>query len=237
MENYEFAISESSFHIEGFPDCVKVIAVNDPQSKRIADLALHKMDLEFAKACLCEIMGNSALPDIVKESLWRSSVIHFMKCFGDSASRSQLSARKILQGQPPEAMDAYIYFKSLRNKHFIHDENSYSQCLPGAILNNGTKSYKIEKIVCFGANVNTSVQENINNLRLLIEQTISCVTTEFDQACESVTKKLEKIEYSELLNKDELSYKVPHTKEIHNSRQIHNASSSKNPRKSRKTNV
>jgi len=52
MEHFEISQQESGLHIEGFPDAVKVIAVEGWRSKRLADLALHKDDLEFADSCL-----------------------------------------------------------------------------------------------------------------------------------------------------------------------------------------
>jgi hypothetical protein len=48
MEYFLIKQTENGLHIEGFPDAVKVIRIDGPQSKRLADLALHKADLEFA---------------------------------------------------------------------------------------------------------------------------------------------------------------------------------------------
>lgn len=48
MEYFPIKQTENGLHIEGFPDAVKVIRIDGPQSKRLADLALHKADLEFA---------------------------------------------------------------------------------------------------------------------------------------------------------------------------------------------
>lgn len=47
MDNLNITPSESRLHIEGFPDAVKVI--EGPLSLQIADLSLHKIDLEFAQ--------------------------------------------------------------------------------------------------------------------------------------------------------------------------------------------
>lgn len=218
MEHIAISQQESDFHIEGFPDAVKVIGIKGTHSKRLADLALHKADLEFADSCLDAINLSPAEPFIIREALWRSAIVHFMKCFGDSKARSQLSSAKILKREPPEASMAFEYFKHLRNKHFVHDENSYSQSLPGAILNNGTKSYKIEKIVCFAAITGTLAQENYGNLKLLIQKSHSWVTTEFDQLCNMLTAELERESYENLLKKGSLTFRVPANDEIHKNR-------------------
>ncbi len=186
MEHFAISKTESGLHIEGFPDAVKVVTINGPEAKRVADLSLHKEDLEFADACLDAINQMPENPVVAREALWRSAIVHFMKCFGSSA-RFQLSSAKIYKGEPPEALMAFEYFKDLRNKHFVHDENSYAQSIPGAVLNNGTRSHKIEKIVCFAAFGATLEQGNYGNLKLLIGKARAWVVTEFDSLCERIT--------------------------------------------------
>ncbi|TCT06366.1 hypothetical protein [Paralcaligenes ureilyticus] len=220
MEHFEISQRESGLHIEGFPDAVKVIAIEGPRSKRLADLALHKDDLEFADGCLDAINLSPEGPYVIREALWRSAIVHFMKCFGDSGARFQLSSAKILKGERPEASIAFKYFKHLRNKHFVHDENSYAQSLPGAILNSETKSYKIEKIVCFAAIAGTLAQENYSNLKLLIQKSRSWVISEFDQLCSTLTAELEREPYERLLKKESLAFRAPIIGEIHKNRNV-----------------
>jgi len=112
----------------------------------------------------------------------------------------------------------FEYFKSLRNKHLIHDENSYAQSIPGAILNKGNKEYKIEKVVCFAAIGVTLGDENYGNLNLLIQKSRSWVITEFDQLCDSITKELEAESYEALHARESLSYRTPTVDEIHRKR-------------------
>lgn len=208
MEYFSVRKTDSGLHLEGFPDAIKAVTINGPKAKRLADLSLHKEDLEFADTCLDAINQIPENPAVAREALWRSAIIHFIKCFGNSA-RFQLSAAKIYKDQPPEALMAFNYFKDLRNKHFVHDENSYAQSIPGAVLNNGTKAYKIEKIVCFAAYGATLQQGNYSNLKLLIQKAKSWVIAEFDLLCDRLTETLEKERYEDLLARDALSYRVP----------------------------
>ena len=213
MEYFNISQTEAGFHIEGFPDAVKVIAIDGREAKRLADLSLHKEDLEFADACLDTINQTPEEPFVMREALWRSAIVHFLKCFGNGA-RFQLAAEKIYKGESPEALMAFNYFKSLRNKHLVHDENSYSQSIPGAILNNGMKDYKIEKIVCFAAIGATLEQGNYGNLKLLIEKARRWVVSEFDLLCERVTAALENENYDKLKSKEAITYRVPTVEEI-----------------------
>ena len=48
MDHFAISKTGSGLYIEGFPDAVKVITITGPDAKRVADLSLHKEDLEFA---------------------------------------------------------------------------------------------------------------------------------------------------------------------------------------------
>lgn len=217
MEQFAISKTESGLHIEGFPDAVKVVTISGPEAKRLADLSLHKTDLEFADACLDAINQTPENPAVAREALWRSAIVHYIKCFHSSA-RFKLSPEKIYKGETPEALVTFKYFFDLRNKHFIHDENSYAQSIPGAVLNDGTKNHKIEKIVCFTAFGATLEQENYGNLKLLVGKARACVVSEFDSLCERLTKTLEQECYESLLARDAITYRVPTIDEISRSR-------------------
>ena len=58
--------------------------------------------------------------------MWHSAVLHLFKCFGQSASRGPLLVSKVFEDSP-QALYYFVYFKNLRDKHFLHDENSFSQ--------------------------------------------------------------------------------------------------------------
>ena len=213
MEQFSISKTESGLYIEGFPDAVKVVTINGPEAKRLADLSLHKADLEFADACLDAINQTPENPAVAREALWRSAIVHFIKCFHSSA-RFKLSPEKIYKDEMPEALVAFKYFKYLRDKHFVHDENSYAQSIPGAILNNGTKSHKIEKIVCFAAFGATLEQGNCGNLKFLVSKARVWVASEFDSLCERLTATLEQECYKDLLARDAITYRVPTVDEI-----------------------
>lgn len=202
------------FQIHDIPGGVQVIELDGPIAKRLSDLALHKQDLEFAKECLNEINSPNGQTKPIRTSLWLSAIIHLIKCFGDGA-RFQLSAEKILKGQPKEALDAFEYFKAIRNKHIIHDENSYAQSTPGAILNDGNKSYKVEKIICLLGIADTLNQDDYSNLFLLIDKSHEWVVTEFDLLCGQMKDQLEAQPYQILRARNPPTYKTPTLTEVY----------------------
>jgi hypothetical protein len=214
MEHFSVSKKETGLHVDGFPDAVKLVRLDDKKARRIADLALHKNDLDFAADCLAAINEAAVDPPVVRNALWSSAIVYYMKCFGDSAARFQLSAERIYKGEPPEALQAFQFFRNLRNKHVVHDENSYTQSIPGAVLNKGDKTYKIEKILCFSARAVVLEQDNYSNLKLLINKAHAWVINEFDACCAMVTQELELVPYGELLARDSVEYRAPTVDDI-----------------------
>ena len=115
-------------------------------------------------------------------------------------------------------MEPYKYFDSLRNKHLVHDENSYAQCLPGAILNKKDMKHKIAKIVCLSITGETLAQDNYSNLHLLIARALEWVVTQFDQLCNMLSVELELEQFETLLARQGITYSVPGVDEIHEAR-------------------
>jgi hypothetical protein len=88
-------------------------------------LALHEVDLRFCKSCLEELRKlNYEIESERAEAFWISCITRFYKCFGGSKARSRLSVKKIFGTS--ESTEAFEFFRALRNKHIVHDENPFS---------------------------------------------------------------------------------------------------------------
>ena len=217
MEHFSITKTMQGFQIEGFPDAIKVLKITGPKSRRLADLALHKADLDFALECLIAINQAPEEPYILHQALWRSAIVHYIKCFGRSESRFSLNPKTVYKGDVG-AFEPFKYFESLRNKHLVHDENSYAQCLPGAVLNKKGMDHKIAKIVCLSMLGDTLGQENYSNLHLLITRAREWVVAQFDQLCEVLTSELEAKPYEELLALGGITYTAPDADDVHKAR-------------------
>lgn len=205
----EVSVKDGGFHIDGVPDAVKLIKLNGHKARRVADLALHRSDLAFAKECLTRInMYLSPSDAVVRQALWKTAICQYIKCFGSSVSRSQLSAEQILKGDSL-GLEIHQYFKDLRNKHIIHDENDVAQCWPGAAINDGKKSYKVEKIISFSLTADTLIEESYSNLEKLVGTSISWVKDEFERLCTELTTELETVPYQELINRAPVAHRKP----------------------------
>jgi hypothetical protein len=213
MESFEINHTDKGLKIEGIPDAHMVVKLQSQNAQKIADLCLHKHDLEFALSSL-EAINTIADNHHIREALWRSAITHFFKCFGKS-ERFRLQKEDVLAKEEPMALEIFEYFKALRNKHFVHDENSYAQSLPCIVLNNGNKSYKVEKIVCLATLIPTLEQSNWSNLRNLISKTLIWVIYEFDALTEKETVELEAMSYEQLTNMNPAVWKKPTVEDVY----------------------
>jgi hypothetical protein len=221
MEYLSTTCSSSGIHIEGFPDAIKVIKIEEKKGQRLADLALHKVDLEFAKNCLEAIKpildaGNF---DIVSQALWFSAITSYIKCFGISKSRFQLDYKTIYKDVLPKTLS--VYFKNLRNKHLTHDENSFSQSFSGAVLNKKENPYKIAKIITVSVTANTLTQGNYNNLKLLIEDALAWAIKQYNTLCTDLTQKYEQHSHESLLAFKDIKFDMPSIDFVDKPRQKH----------------
>ncbi len=220
MEHFKIDQTKSGFHIDGFPDATKVIKLSGPTAHQISDLTSHLEDLSIA---LESLEGINKVPleiSSVREGLWRSAIIHCMKCFSDSKSRKKLDFKKVCEGNP-DALEVYRYFKNLRNKHIAHDENAYIQCIPGAILNRPSAEYKIAKIICFSAVGETLEQGNYSNLHKMVTEALNHVDTLFQGLCTDLAAELEGQPYEKLAAMEEMTYSKPRLEDLGNSRARH----------------
>lgn len=220
MESLKIHLTDSGFHIEGFPDATKAIKLCGPKAQQLSELASHRNDLEIALASLEGINGVDPENALLRQSLWRSAVEHCMKCFSSSEARSKLNPKSVFRGNP-NAQEAYRYFRNLRNKHLAHDENAYSQCIPGAVLNGPHSPYKIAKIVCLSAVADTLEQGNYGNLHKMVTETLSHIDARFESLCSNLTEELEARSYGELEAMEEMTYSKPELSDIGNSRARH----------------
>ncbi len=208
MKYYKIEKQGHGLHVSGFPEAVKLLKIDDLKSKQLAGLALHDYDLNFALQCLDGVNMIAEQPYALRLGLWRSAIVHYIKCFMGNGARFSLDYRKIYAGKPL-AIQNYEFFQLLRNKNIVHDENSYTQCIPGAVLNREGMESKIAKILCSSFHAEVMGQESFSNLRLLITHAIEWVTWRFDQLCDNITAELEAKSYAELYAMDIVTYSKP----------------------------
>ena len=175
------------------------------------------LNLRFAIECLekAKIVAENSLR--LREGLWHSAIVHFMKCFGGSVSRARLNPESVYKDHTG-ALEVFKYFKALRDKHLVHDENSYAQCLTGAVLNRRECDNKIAKIICSAFIGNTLDQTGYSNLRLLTAVALKWVEEQIDDLCDLLALELQAVPYDDLFCRKEIVYSFPKIEEIDTTR-------------------
>jgi hypothetical protein len=163
----------SQLHIEGYPDAVAIKRIDDPIAKQLQAMHLHFSDLQFSRTALAEILTLDRLAStLLVEALWVSAIARYFKCFGGSKARSQLSAKKTLMGHDG-ADQVFEYFRDLRDKHIIHDDNPYSQAFAGIALNARDAEFKVADIVALALNAFTVDEFHLQSFVQLVAVTFA----------------------------------------------------------------
>src|SRR5689334_7594267 len=71
IQYFSTRLVDGTLLVDGLPDAVKVVSINTKRVERLAHLALHRSDLQFASECLQAMSGREE--DIIRDSLWRSA--------------------------------------------------------------------------------------------------------------------------------------------------------------------
>lgn len=200
----------------------RFIKVHHKQGRRMEDLHLHLADLEFCGLCLAALNGVANPLSISQQALWEIAIVRFLKCFGDSSARFSLVAEKVYKLEPAEALSAFNFFKNYRNKHLIHDENSYAQSVLGAVLNGPTHARKIERLTCAGLIGGIYGPENYQNLGLLVEKARSWAASEYEKIAANIQEELEALPYSILVAMESVLIEVPDDQDIRKDRRDRN---------------
>jgi hypothetical protein len=192
--------------IDGYPAAEKAIKLDGFEAERLAHLLLHMRDLEFAGECLVQIRSEPLLPSVVREALWRAAIVHYMKCFG-SGARFSLDHQKFLEdGLPRQVHD---FFRDLRRKHVVHDENPYLQSVPMAVISPLGQTPKVQDIVVMTVASETLTEGHLGNLDLLIGRALHWVREEFDRLRQRVHRMTDELDHAELLQCEQAAFRVP----------------------------
>ena len=214
VQSFQITQTDEGLRIEGFPDAIKVAGLSGVMANQLSHMALHRNDLMFALSCLDEINThpNTDTQYIVRNALWRSAVVYYIKCFMGAAKRSQLSPKKLYKDR--KARDVYSYFYSLRCKHICHDENAYNQVAPCAVVNPVNSPKKIAKVLTPTIYKETLDQDHFEALYRLITEAVAWVDIDFDRLCATLAAELEAMPYDSLLLLDSASVTSARTTDV-----------------------
>lgn len=217
MKNLALTITtDKKLEINGYPDAVAVVEIEHEKTHYLKSLSLHKADLSIALTAL-EYFEQHNEEKNLSEIIWYTAVARYFKCFKKSKSRQKLSYEFLFKNEP-DAIPVFKYFEALRDKHLLHDENAYSQCHIGAIINRPDHPYKIGDIVSFTLNMETCDEQHFASFHKLVLFTYNWVLNECESIHYEISRSLEAKPYQSLINMKHLTFTAPSTEDIHKNR-------------------
>ncbi len=198
--------------IDGGPDAVRAISLEGNLAKRLADLSMHLHDLTEAEDYLRAAQAIAS-NTVIYRALGQSAVVTFMKCFAQSKARSSLD-RKILNGTDGGALPSFQFFYDLRNKHIAHDENPFSICSTFALINDGKKPYKVEKVCAVPMKIHVLEQSKLDELAGLIETAKAWLDKQIAVVREKIIDELDRESYQELASRNAPHLVTPHLSDV-----------------------
>lgn len=224
MINYDVTIDEANncFIVRGDfnPNAIPVKIPDEQRDKQIfVDYFLYQADVDNAFSYLRCISADKDFR--VNEALFIAGLNSGMKCFKTSNARTGI--RKIDKTEflaaYPESSDDLVYYESVRDKHFIHDENEMTQPTAFLLLNPVGSQEK------FGGP--PSVVYNVTKLDYYAEaqrlQRLLCsvgnyIVSHIDRLGDKIAKDFEDVDYEQLVAYGPPKIKLASTQNINKSR-------------------
>lgn len=161
------------------------------EANRISDLSLHLEDLRFAESCINEIGMIGKEKFITQTALWRSAIIHFLKCFSESA-KFRLSPEEIFSHHLIKSYGVFLSLKNKFGRYAIHNESTYKTIETVALILDDGGQRRVEGIYSRSLNNNVFQSEDIIELGELIEQTRAWVEIEKSILMETMKVRVER---------------------------------------------
>lgn len=202
MQPRNFSLVNGRFQLDDYAGAARVVVVPGQTAQRIADLSLHMRDLQQVLewgAALGRVSPDfDPGPEFtIRRGIWYSMVVTFCRSFAGSKGRGGLDPKVVFKGDDT-LLASFWYFDALRNKNFVHDENTMSQAFTLAVLNPRGQEPKVVDITCFSISEQSFSRNDIARLEPLVRRAEQWVHQAFDEACARLKADLEAQPYEAL---------------------------------------
>lgn len=115
------------------PNAIPInIPLDDTDRQKFIDYFLHKADIDDAFSFLQFISADKS--NMMNKALFIAGLNSAMKTFKPSNARMQSLKNEFIK-QFPELADDLKHFESLRDKHYVHDDNGMIEATAFLLLN------------------------------------------------------------------------------------------------------
>jgi hypothetical protein len=209
MKQLNIEVINNKWHITDYPDAVGLKSIDDELAKQLKAYALHEYDLRVCQESLSLMQRLSIETDqALFEALFLSALTRYCKCFGQNKSRAQIPAEKVYKDYEG-ALTVFQYFKDLRDKNVVHDENFLSQSFVGIIVNPIASKNKIADIISMCVNASIVDPPHFEQLLQLVEVAINWVANKREELHTMLAQKYESYSHEELMSLPDITYTAP----------------------------
>lgn len=203
--NYQYYYDENTnkIHILGLPFKTKYVEVpRENRFNKLYSYVLIKMDLLNAIRYLNVSLHTEE--SIIKEGMFRSALILYMKCFSNSKSgRTHFSPSVVYRDVPQEPIACHEKFENMRNKYIAHDEKDFLFAKLGMVLNEDEE--QIVGVVYPELQAKFDYDENIAILQTLCSYALLYTEAQTDIALGEVQEYLSDRDYDIVSNYKEMT--------------------------------
>lgn len=181
--------------------------------KQYQAIVLHELDLKFCQICLHALKSlDFNKESMLAEAYWISCITRFFKCFGESKARSKLSASKIFKTNAESTTD-FNYFRALRNKHIVHDENPFSDVLVAVAINAAEQEPSFVEVFA-SSFTNFTIEVDLGRLENLVKNAIDWIAERRNQLEEMLNVTYAQWSRERLLALPDLSVTAPNKDDV-----------------------
>lgn len=205
----------NKMHIENYPKAARFVRYDFKHREILRSLYVHEKDLEqslmLAKGIKIDPSNGSDNSDSFAR--FYTSLGLLISCFKRAKGRRKLISAEIFDGQA-EAKKVFEFFEALRDKHIIHDENNFSSCVIGVVLNHPGSENFVEDIVTFQLKLDMRTEGNIQNLQNLIAFVLEKVKLKRKSIWKQAMEELKELPESSWKDIPNVTWKVPSVEEV-----------------------
>ena len=211
------SIKDGHLHIDGYPNANRVVRLASPSAKRLASLRLHQSTLRYCEDAMQELVRMSPISQVAASAMITGVAARYFSCFGKNNSKSvyPLEASQVFKGKQ-EAKECYLYWRSIRNKHLVHNESEMTSLYSGLVLGS---QHEIQDVISL--HVRAMIETDKEHCQLLfnlIDHTRKHVDSEIEKVLQRVFSEAHAMTPEERAALTPIQYKLPDTGAVEKTR-------------------
>ena len=197
--------AEAGLHVDGYPNAKRVVKWDSKKTERLAVLRVHESSLRFCQAAMQEFLKISPELPIASYAALIGIVAKYFSCFGKNLANGPLSPDKVFKGMP-EAKECFVYWKKIRDSHFINEEGVLNERVTGIVLGENEEAVDV---VNLSVTASVSDFEHQQLLYNLISHTLAHVIDDSEALRQSILEDAGKLSAEDRKNLADLRIDIP----------------------------